>query len=1216
MHITVHCPSCGSKYQLDPAMRGRRMRCPNSVCREVFEVREDAGTPARPTGRATRPDEAVEPPARAYSTGQVGDEIPLIPLADEPEATLPLRREDRSAAVPILSAEMTSGPPARAIRSWDQPPPVRRPGAAASRSSEQPDEENKPSESATALVEPPSVSGPVEAPAAETDPADALRFEEPLQRRRWSSLAAVMMLLLGLGVIGGGAWFAWTQLAATEEKQAAEARRDYDDGKFAAAGHTYRQLEKAFPKSESADRYRFFAHLSEVRDVAHSLKESTDALQRLEAFLEAQRSNPLLHSYRVDVWQTVHRVLNGLIEKARTENSPQLLEKSREVLVLSREFRPSDVADTLGEQAEAEIAKIAAALARREQRDRLLITTRKLKPTPDNLKALEDLMKANELLEDPEFKAVLVDLRGAVRRQVTYVSTSAKLPLPAEPVEPCLLVASLLGGPVVPPTPNGRVVPAVVRGVLYGLDQGSGRVHWAMRVGIDTASVPVRLPATASTPEIFLVLSAERNTLRAVEAQSGEPLWEHRLSAPCLGRPILIQRRAYLPLVDGRIEELEIIKGHQLGAFLLPNQRLTAGGVWQPDTDLLYVPGDSQTVYVLDVVKKQCVAVLDTGHPAGSLRGAPVLVNRIDPTNASNPEHPVPSAYLILPQMDGLGAMKLRVFEVNPDQQSAIPALTPEPRVRGWSWFPAYQDGEKLAFVSDVGILALYGINQVRNADRALFPELREEFQLGRATERPQRAQVVHAGENDFWVLANGELQRLHLDRFAQKVEPIWRQPLLLGTPLHEGQADETGKVLFVTSQTDQQQTCLATAIRAEDGQVLWQRQLGVECLSEPVPVGKQVIAWDQGGSLFAFDPERHRDPGGAEWVLGGQLLAKPLPGGARWTRTFVGQDGQSVVVVAASATSKGVVVRRIQPGAKDQKSVISEERAALRSALAGPPAVNAEHILLPLKDGSLYRIPLSAVATGGQAGPDWRSGRAEDEAIGFVTWVNAEECVTTDGLGGCRRWRWRAGDVEWKPEGQYDGRFRIVSPPVVLPNDQLCVADSQGGLTLLQGSKLKKVRAWAMEGRITNGPFARGDRLGCVMDRRRLVWIDPAEQVPLWEYATPGEGIVGQPQLIGKHLLLADQSGRFTMVDAATGRPLGEGHALKANVAPTTAPVPYGPAHALVPLTDGTFFLLPLGRLSGRWPTLGPDPNLTVGRRPFPLPPASRAFWQPAFAR
>src|SRR5262249_3217606 len=181
----------------------------------------------------------------------------------------------------------------------------------------------------------------------------------------------------------------------------------------------------------------------------------------------------------------------------------------------------------------------------------------------------------------------------------------------------------------------------------------------------------------------------------------------------------------------GRVEGVEIMQGHQLGYFELPDQRLTVGGVWQPDTDLLYVPGDGQTVYVLDVVQKKCVATVETGHPSGSLRAAPVLVNRLDPGRRDSRENPLPPAYLILCPADRLGAMKLRVFDIDPEQKLAFPALEPEPHIRGWSWFPAYQDGEKLSFVTDNGVLGLYGIRQARNVDKALFSELREEFQLG-----------------------------------------------------------------------------------------------------------------------------------------------------------------------------------------------------------------------------------------------------------------------------------------------------------------------------------------------------------------------------------------------------------------------------------------------------------------------------------------------------
>src|SRR5206468_2725879 len=121
-------------------------------------------------------------------------------------------------------------------------------------------------------------------------------------------------------------------------------------------------------------------------------------------------------------------------------------------------------------------------------------------------------------------------------------------------------------------------------------------------------------------------------------------------------------------------------------------------------------------------------------------------------------------SYLILTQSDGLEHMKLRVFGLPIDNPDAAP-LHKTARTRGWSWFQPYHDGEKVAFATDAGMFGLYGINQVHNTDQPLFPELAEQKQKTRMTDaRPTRAQVVHAAENDFWVLADGVLQRLYFD--------------------------------------------------------------------------------------------------------------------------------------------------------------------------------------------------------------------------------------------------------------------------------------------------------------------------------------------------------------------------------------------------------------------------------------------------------------------
>src|SRR5262249_28240717 len=144
----------------------------------------------------------------------------------------------------------------------------------------------------------------------------------------------------------------------------------------------------------------------------------------------------------------------------------------------------------------------------------------------------------------------------------------------------------------------------------------------ATRVGIDTTNLPVKLPATAVSPELFLVVSADRTTLMALEAQTGKLLWQHQLGAACLGRPVIVGPRAYVPTYDGQVQEIETVQGNLLGYFEL-GQPLSVGGVWQEGTDYLYFPGDSEYVYVLDIAlthqpgqpprKKDCVAILHTG---------------------------------------------------------------------------------------------------------------------------------------------------------------------------------------------------------------------------------------------------------------------------------------------------------------------------------------------------------------------------------------------------------------------------------------------------------------------------------------------------------------------------------------------------------------------------------------------------------------------------
>jgi outer membrane protein assembly factor BamB len=691
--------------------------------------------------------------------------------------------------------------------------------------------------------------------------------------------------------------------------------------------------------------------------------------------------------------------------------------------------------------------------------------------------------------------------------------------------------------------------------------------------------------------------------LTARDLLSGRILWHYDLQASCLGQPVVIGRRAYVPTFDGKVHEIEIVTGHLLGWYKL-GLPLTVGGAHLPGSNLVYFPADSLNVYVLDVSRQKCVGILQSGHEAGTLRSEPILVGSFD-TLENNPNASADARLLVLSQADGLGAMRLRTFGLPVEGTASVSALQPEPRLRGWSWFQPRCDGEKIALATDAGVLGLFGLQQKGNEDKPIFAEGGQEISLGVSTGVPVRSQVIHMIDDDFWVLASGSLQMLHLDKYRQKLIPMWNRPLTLGGPLHEAQVNEKSKTLFTVTQSLTGQTCLATAVALENGQIRWQRQLAMACQGDPLVLATEILALDQGGGLFRFDSAAFPNPANAGWRPGGEILASPVENLEGEPFLLAGADGRSALEVACvqkpSANHErnfDLLVRRYELG----KNLVEKIFPLKTTRLAGTPALVGESLLVPLEDGSLLRQPLDGGR--GSYGPGWRARTADDGARGHVIVLNLEDFLITDGGRGLNRWHWPAGDV-YKEDGHIDFPHRIVSSPVLLKaevsgqksdsGELVCVADTAGQLHLVRAGNLQEVRHWDLGKssgepgasttgavpHITAGPFVRGNRVGFVVNERRLVWIDSSQDKPAWEYAIPGAGIVGQPQLVGDMIVVADLTGRFIGLDPASGKPLWPaGYSYGANVAPGATPAPFGPDRAFVPLTDGTVFFLSLNHL------------------------------------
>src|SRR5262249_50706840 len=150
-------------------------------------------------------------------------------------------------------------------------------------------------------------------------------------------------------------------------------------------------------------------------------------------------------------------------------------------------------------------------------------------------------------------------------------------------------------------------------------------------------------------------------------------------------------------------------------------------------------------------------------------------------------------------------------------------------------------------------------------------------------------------------------------------------------------------------------------------------------------------------------------------------------------------------------------------------------------------------------------RLRLSADGGRGVLGAAWRSSQSAADVRPFVAWINADEFLTTDGGRGVTHWVWPQGKEAVSLPAERDDKAappvevpaRIVPAPAVLPRAdgkgelRVCVADADGGVTLLAGDLLQPRQRWDLGGRITAGPFVRGNGVGCVVDGRRLVWLD-----------------------------------------------------------------------------------------------------------------------------
>jgi outer membrane protein assembly factor BamB len=713
----------------------------------------------------------------------------------------------------------------------------------------------------------------------------------------------------------------------------------------------------------------------------------------------------------------------------------------------------------------------------------------------------------------------------------------------------------------------GQVFFALARGILYAFDP-DGTLLWARRLGIDSHRLPERVDA--SVP-MRVAVSTEENALLAVDEATGQLRWKYGVGQDIVAPLTIVQRTAgpespgrhcgLLPTADGEIHVLELVLGKPLGRYQV-GHRLTVGGAYDRRTGVVFFPADAKRIFAIDPAaidhpdRPACRAVLFTDHASGALRCEPAVVGQ----------------YLIVSEASQLEHTRLRAFEI---RESGILEPTDRPRkeltLPGWTWFEPHSTPDRITLITDEGQLGVFGLN-LDNANEALY-RIVPDWDTGRPA--PYRALAVHAEEHLVWIMAGGMLEQLAVDVVRQEIRPLWQRSTkslgVSGFPVHKAQVDRFARRFLLATMSPTGRVFHLTAVDSEKGKRLWQRQLGLNPLGDPL-VGQQgVVLVDRSGRTVAIRSD--------SYLAGGE----PLPPGADDGQLMRLEDatGSTHLVVPLAGGTK-LAIRTVdlaEPGQGAKWTV----RQLPQTKLNGRPCVAGDFLVVPCTDGQVYRIRWRGEPEGDD-GPISFSMRTKHRVE--LAPLSPEAILMIDGRRHLRRldlrseegqMRWEQVGSEFQPDGE---ETRLAGEPLGF-DGRLFVFDSEGRLYCLAADDPgRRLASWPLGMKVTRGPALRGGRLLAVVDDRRLICLSPdapadAEQ-PLW-ISEPFAGRVrGMPVLAGETLLVADNGRQLTGVRLADGRQAWSTR-LRVRVGPSATPVPCAEGKMLVALSDGTLHVMPI---------------------------------------
>lgn len=921
----------------------------------------------------------------------------------------------------------------------------------------------------------------------------------PLRAKRsvWDS----PLILVGGGLLAlllmAAVALAWAIRQGGGDQAFEAAEIEYGDGNYGPSIGLYAEYLEQYPRHPKVGQAKVRLSLARLRQAIDTSSNWAKTLDLARGEVESIAPLPEFAGAGNDLAVLLPRISAGLAADARKQPSAERIAQGRASLalidkyVLPRSLQPAD--------AIADVQK-SLALAERDllQKERLQKAVADIEKhaAAGDLAAADaartDLLNVYPSLERAaELRSALAAMAEAARKATRFVAE----PRDAETAEnesPIAATTTIATRTRSGEAPLGEArVYALAEGAAYALAAADGRVLWRRFVGFASELTPSEQPDGTA-----LVYDAVHRALASVDNADGGLRWRLSLSARPAGPPLALDDRTLVATIDGRLTALDPESGNAQGYTAFP-QPIVGAPALEPRGRRLYQAGDHAHLFVLDRATLEGLEVVDLGYAASSVAVSPTVVSR----------------YVIVAENHLANGCRLRVLVA--DDEGLNLKEVQQVELEGHVVSPPQVADRYLHVFTDRGGVIVLAV-ATSDVDQPLTKVI--ETVTGSQERGPSYARI--AGR-DLWI-GNDRLTKFAVQAAAARIAPLWtidRGDLFCQPPVVQGEA-------LITARKRKAFSGVAmSAVRADDGQPLWETQLAA--------APTDVVQLDEDASQLTT------------LSTTGGLFAVGLNESER--RTVVDAPRARVELAAALPT------------------VVATSRSA-PWALA--PALPAERLLRVEAGGS---SPLGWMTPPGPAlapAVPWRDGWLVPCRGGLVQWIDA---------GGKPRAqpfqpRTEAGvDLPWTPGAPLengdalisDGRAKLyrltlaekpmphvaaaleVEPPEPLVSRiaagprQAFAVDAGGRLVGFSIDGLKLGPQIRLGGKPVWGPHRVGSLTLTATNEDRLLAVDDRGE-PAFEITLDGGPLVGLPLPQEDSLLLALQSGRVLRISAADGQRLG----------------------------------------------------------------------------